>query len=346
MKTESFIQSSISGKKMESVLSRPAFDWAVALLSAWMMAGLYLDGWAHHHIQVESFFTPWHAVLYSGFLAAAGLLGVTFGRNLLQGAAWREALPAGYGQSLLGALIFLAAGAGDMIWHILFGIEVNIEALLSPTHLLLALGGSLILTGPLRAAMHKKRTESPGFPALLSLALLLSALAFFTQYAHPFVELPNLGQPRYLAIQQASNEALTIAGILLQSALMMGVVLFAVRCWKLPFGSLTLILGLSTFLAVSIHENFALTSIALLAGLAGDCLLRLLKPSIDRPAALRLFAFAVPAIFFTIYFAARIFLGMIQWSVHLWAGTIAQTGVVGWLLSYAFFPPESEHSAK
>ena len=47
------------------------FDLIVSLLSLWIIAGLYLDGSAHHHIPdlIETFFTPWHAVLYSGFLA-------------------------------------------------------------------------------------------------------------------------------------------------------------------------------------------------------------------------------------------------------------------------------------
>jgi hypothetical protein len=315
----------------------PTFDWAVILLSAWMIGGLYLDGWAHHQGAVESFFTPWHAVLYTGFLALAALFGGTFFRNLRKGAPWREALPVGYWQSLLGVGIFLAAGVGDMAWHTLFGIEEGIEALLSPTHLLLALGGSLILTGPLRAALQR-REEAPGLPALIALALLLAVLAFFTGYAHPLFELPNLSQARLWAIQQATNEALMIAGILLQTGFMMGVVLFAVQRWKLPFGSLALIFGLSTLLAVSIHENFGLALIGLAAGLAGDLLLLVLKPSVDRPAALRGFAFAVPVAFYAIYFAVRMSLGTIQWSVHMWTGAIVMAGVLGWLMSYAFDP--------
>jgi len=58
-------------------------------------------------------------------------------RNHASGRPWSRALPAGYGLSLLGVLIFAAGGIGDMIWHVLFGIEADVEALLSPTHLLL-----------------------------------------------------------------------------------------------------------------------------------------------------------------------------------------------------------------
>jgi hypothetical protein len=37
--------------------------------------GGYVDGWAHNHLAttLESFFTPWHAAFYSGFMAVAGV---------------------------------------------------------------------------------------------------------------------------------------------------------------------------------------------------------------------------------------------------------------------------------
>ena len=39
----------------------------MSALSAWLVGGFFLDGWAHTHGKVDqSFFTPWHAVLYSG----------------------------------------------------------------------------------------------------------------------------------------------------------------------------------------------------------------------------------------------------------------------------------------
>jgi len=116
--------------------SAPRFDWMVIALSSWFVGGLFLDGWAHTHGKVDtSFFTPWHGVLYSGHLATLLYLGWQWSRQ--------RTLPAGYGLSLAGALLFVVGGVGDFIWHELFGIERSIEALLSPTHLLLALGLAL-----------------------------------------------------------------------------------------------------------------------------------------------------------------------------------------------------------
>lgn len=320
------------------------FDWAIVVLSAWMIGGVHLDAWAHHRFSVETFFTPWHGVLYAGFAAVAAVLAVTFVRNLRRGDAWRQALPVGYGLSLLGVVLFAAGGIGDLLWHILFGIEVNIEALLSPTHLLLALGGGLISTGPLRAAWARAdaagRTWSALLPALLSLALLLSMLSLFAAYANPLSE-GNVAQgSRPIGEGQVFlTQAIGVAGILVQTALMMGVMLLAVRRWALPFGSLTLVLALSALLTVSIHEYFYLLPFAVLSGLAADLLLQWLRPSAAHPGAFRLFAFAVPVVFYTLYFATLALTSGVWWTVHLWAGAIVMAGVVGWLLSYAFIRP-------
>jgi WD40 repeat protein len=181
-------------------------DWLIVALSAWWLGGLYLDGWAHRHVPaLETFFTPWHAVLYSGFAACALALLVTQARNMRRGYAWSKSLPAGYGLSLVGAAIFLVAGALDLLWHTLFGIERSVEALLSPTHLLLATGGVLLVSGPLRATWRRIPTGTPltwraGAPALLALLYCYAALGFFTQYAHPFVTnwaaIPVSGAPQ------------------------------------------------------------------------------------------------------------------------------------------------------
>src|SRR5262245_59314763 len=96
--------------------ARPAggllFDWAYTFLAAWLVGGVYLDGWAHNHDRVDDvFFTPGHAVLYSGALAIILFLSAAYGRNLGRGHVWPWLLPAGYGLSLAGAILFLLGGA-------------------------------------------------------------------------------------------------------------------------------------------------------------------------------------------------------------------------------------------
>src|ERR1700736_4636819 len=97
------------------------FDGAVAALLVLLLAGFYVDLWAHAHGRTDNtFFTPWHAGLYS-MLAAVGLfLAGAVLRNHQRGAPWRLSLPPGYGLSMLGVGVFLVGGVADLIWHLIF----------------------------------------------------------------------------------------------------------------------------------------------------------------------------------------------------------------------------------
>ena len=70
-----------------------------------------------------------------------------------------------------------------------------------------------------------------------------------------------------------------------------------------------------------------------------DLLLFWLRPSVNIPARLRLFAFAAPILFFGTYFASLLATEGTRWSIHLWSGSIILTGLMGLLLSYLIAPP-------
>jgi len=96
---------------MKRLEATSRFDWIMSLLSAAFVGGLFLDGWAHTHGRVDdTFFTPWHAVLYGGWGACLLMLVGTLLRNVARGRSWRAALPTGYGLSLAGALLWFVAG--------------------------------------------------------------------------------------------------------------------------------------------------------------------------------------------------------------------------------------------
>lgn len=96
-----------AGKKAERGTGAAGLDWEVAA-SALFVGGAWLDAWAHDDLPatLETFSTPWHAVLYAGLLAAATLFWTAI-RNRARGDAWRGALPDGYGLSALAGAVGL-----------------------------------------------------------------------------------------------------------------------------------------------------------------------------------------------------------------------------------------------
>jgi hypothetical protein len=341
------------------------FDWAVVALIAWSTLGLYADGWAHNHYgsDLETFFTPWHGLLYSGMAATAALLVAATLRNRAGGLPWRRAVPEGYLASLLGQALFFLGGLGDLLWHVLFGIEADVEALLSPTHLLLAVAGGLIVTGPLRAAWRRPappRGWSSQGPLVLSLAYLLSTATFFLQFAHPLERplaaagnrptvagLPVVAPDPPLLLAGGGLNAAAIlqslgaAGVLLNAALLTGIALLVVRRWgaALPPGALTLLVGLNALAMGAMRDELRLAPALIAAGLAADLLLHALRPDAARPGAFRAFAAGLPALWAAAVFAGAALPAGLWWSVDLWAGTVVLAGIAGYLLSYAFLPP-------
>jgi hypothetical protein len=337
----------------------PRYDALMASLCGVFQAGAYLDLWAHvHRPELEMFFTPWHAVLYAGFLAVAAATAAPLLLRRRLGVAWSRALPPGYDWSLIGALVFLLGGVLDMLWHTLFGVEADVEALLSPSHLVLALGSTLMLTGPLRAAWRRASATRAPWPAVLSLTYLLSAFTFWTQYAHqlgrPWAAAGNrptattfpvvAPDPLFHSLEIQSvfvAHALGVASILLQAALLAGVVLIALWRWggAFPAGAFTVVFGLNALVVGVARDQYALILPAIAAGVLTDVLVRRLRPSRARSFALRATAFAAPAAYFALFFATLAVTRGLWWSVPLWSGTIVLAGAVGWLLSWLVAPP-------
>jgi hypothetical protein len=329
-----------------SVAARPglairgvSYDALAVAAGAWLLGGLYWDGWAHGYSLPDSFFTIWHAGFYSGFLACAAVI---LGPVILRApaAGWRAAIPAGYGWSVAGVLVFAFGGVFDLAWHTVFGIEINLDALFSPSHLVLAAGIFLIVSGPLRAAWAR---GEPGVPAVLSLAMVLSTFTFFSLFAGPYSTVLGANPRPTTGTENAI--ARSLLGMYLFSALAVGCALVALRRGTLPVGGMTALLGLNGIAMILMRGHatpgvqliFALVAVG--AGIVGDLLLWRLRPSADRVLALRAFAFAVPIAYFVLYFAVVIALAGTWWTVHFLTGSILLSGVVGLLVSYVHSAP-------
>ena len=106
--TRGIARSTGAGESVTDTRARPRTtertDLVTAILSLWLITGLYVDGWAHlNRPSEETFFTPWHGILYSGFFAVEVWMAWTVFRIHKQGGrSWRESVPVGYGLGLIG----------------------------------------------------------------------------------------------------------------------------------------------------------------------------------------------------------------------------------------------------
>jgi hypothetical protein len=319
-------------------------DMVTAALCGWVVAGMTLDAWAHQNAsELETFFTPWHGVLYSGFAVLLGWL------------AWkaRAGAPAGYGLGLVGAAIFLAGGVADAIWHTFFGVEREIEAALSPTHIGLFVGALLMFTTPLRAAWSSGRVPAAPslrdfLPALLSLTfstLLVSFLFFYlSAFRDPASTLPFERWARdvtgpFPALSYARQHG--VASVLVTNLLLLAPVLFVLRRWRPPFGSATLLFTTVTALTTATQEFAygALVLAALAGGLAADWSIAWSTRPASRGDAYRLVATVTPMVLWACYFLVLELRDGIAWPAELWTGSIVFAGLSGLALSLLMAPP-------
>lgn len=315
----------------------PAFEWAVVGGGLWMMLGAFLDAWAHQHFRIESFFNPFHAVLYSGMSAAAAVLLVGALLNVLAGYRWDRSLPEGYGLSLLAVAGFGVAGTCDLAWHQAFGFDGGFAGGVSPPHLALGTCGLLAGVGPLRAAWRRPGRRAP-WTAVVSAGFVLFLLSDLTQWANP------LNDPYPVAAGPAGTaygaQALGLASFLIQGGLGVGLLLYLLRRFQLPPGAALLLLGSTGGCMAALKDHEPLAIAGALGGAAAEVLLAWLRPTPRRLAAVRAFAFLVPVVTAAAFFAAVATLGQIWWTLPLTGGAIGLAGMAGVLVSFLAFPPD------
>ncbi len=305
----------------------------------WVVTGLFVDGYAHVNIidaETEDFFTPWHAFLYSGFVVTAAWIGFVAYRRRQPGSI-KQWFPPGYLAAAVGVLVFTIGGVADMIWHTIFGIELDIDALLSPSHIVLMIGFLLILTTPMRA------TELAGGPAWLAAVSLTATLAvptFFTPYANGldngwFLEQPFPQQAFVIQYGLAS-------GLFVTALLTIPAVYFLTR-WRPPIGSVAVLwavpLMLETFL---FGDNPLLTASAVaVGGLTTEAIARAAMswPSMKRyrvPVAVGSGVFVL----WSVYTLLEHLVGSpVRWAPELWTGQIVTCTLLATIIGLLALPP-------
>lgn len=308
------------------------FEWGALLTASWVVLGAHLDAWAHNHGKTdETFFTQWHALLYFGMFCTMAYLGIAMLRGVRKGLPWRNALPQGYLMALCGALGFGLFGVVDLVWHEVFGVESDTAALFSPSHLGLMVSAFLIAAGPMTAA--RSRGDSVAGPrTVISAGLALSMIWFWAEFDLPH---SSLWVARF-----ESDEGITqgVYAIVVATATIMGFLLYLMRDFKLRPGSVTVLVAFPAMLTVGIigpEQPQALHLSVLAGGVLGDLILLFVGTTGIR---IRLVAIAIPAAFWSVYFAVVAATYGLEWVVHVWTGAIVVSALTGLLVSLLVLP--------
>lgn len=260
----------------------PRENLVTLLGGTWLTFGLFIDGYAHANIidtATEDFFTPWHGIFYSGFTFTAAWISWLMYRRRQPGAL-RLWIPEGYQWAVIGLIAFAIGGVGDMIWHTIFGVEVGLDALLSPTHLLLLFGLIVILAAPMQATIG---TNGPIWMAVASMTSVALLASFFTTFAHPLSNSWTFGLP---AREDDIWASWTVAGIIVSTIIMGASALYLIQRFdNLPFGFLTVLWAVP-----AVGEAYSLGSTpgaAILGGVVGGLVADLVFNRLTKPKRLR-----------------------------------------------------------
>lgn len=318
----------------------------MAIAGFYAIAGLYDDlGWHLRH-SVDTFWTPQHAVLYSGLLLLFGIVvvGALRGRRADTISLW-------------GLALFFIGGLADSIKHTHVGFEPDYDALVNPAHLTIGIGILLAVCSALRSALVAPRPQTLAgvMPAVISTAGVLELVHWMT---NPFFHVDMVRGMQTIVPRELTPDAITLktlhlyqqgAGflaVILQSVLLGGAAIYLARNFRLPFGSLTALFVLGNGLiaitnSLSWGEAGAVYAASIVAGIAGDLFLR------DRDALLRsrlrfgAFAFFVPATYHaTLVIVTALFLGGIWWDPSIAAGIVLDSGIFGAFLGIVAFPSQ------
>jgi hypothetical protein len=316
------------------------------VLSVWFTLGLFLDAYAHANFpQLESFFTPWHAVFYSGFAAtAAWVLWAVWGQ-VQQGRRGIAAVPIGYGMTIVALPVFAVSGGIDLVWHEVIGIETTTDIFFSPSHLGLIGSMIVILTSPLRAAwgdpdLPARPSLRALLPGVVTLAFAASLVLLFLSYGNAMFFSPEVIVRAFSAVDDGGADSLAVHIIVTHIVLLAPLLLLA-RRWHLPPGAATICFSASALISATItgYERLTIPLTIVAAGVAVDLLARGLRPTAQRRNAFWGFGAGAGFVTWALYIGvASVSQGTLPAVTEFWTGMPIITGLLGWLLAALMLP--------
>ncbi|GIE35734.1 hypothetical protein Ait01nite_087790 [Actinoplanes italicus] len=314
--------------------------WVLLIASAWLVIGLQLDAYAHATTpELETFWTPWHGVLYSG-IAASGFTLLWIMRSRLPGIpTYRSvlALPNALRLPLAGMAFLLVGGGVDTLWHNIWGIEQDMEIFVSPSHEFIILGMALVAMGPtLMLATGPEKRLSVGGAFLVGISTLFAALPVHIYSLHASaIGFRHLGSGDIDPVPIFSPDAQLIHGYVFSTILLLVPFIVIGRRWPLPFGLASVLVAV---IAVLMHLMFdsrddwwpALTLAA--AAFALEIVLRLVTPLVKVGANGRWILFglvAPPAAWGAVLLVGQIQEGSTGYNIHMLTGLLTLTALTG-----------------
>jgi hypothetical protein len=345
----------------QRIVSEGALVGLTTLLALMWMCGLSVDVWYHVHrgFQIESFFTPAHALLYGGMTLSGVPALVYLADSIRLGTPWSERLPPGFRLALVGWALYGMGGAFDFLWHATVGFEVTFDAVLSPSHVWLAFAFTLFVVGLLRGAEAWRRSVRHGasslrlydLPVVLTLAMLLRSLAWYLTYASPLTADFATGGASVRALDGYADIAWSnlaghmagATGIFLEAALVSMVLVASARYLRLPTGGLAgLMVVYAVFVVVSTDQWLALGAV-----LAGAVVAEVIWVSIrggwlggpEAGPSYWVLGGAVPLAQTAAYMALLALIGGgLVWTPHLWVGVPIVAGIYGLIAAVLSMP--------
>ncbi len=326
-------------------LSSLAFDWMFVGLAVLFMIGIMQDVWSHRTFGPDqSVLSEYHLLFYASAATMGFFLLWTHLQNVNKGFAWRYSLPIGYGFAFLGIVIFGITGVFDLIGHALWGFETGIEALTSPTHMLLFISGAVLTSAPMVAMFERQRRGGAmslinSIPGLLGFTNIIIAFTLMTQHLAPISGLPHMVQ----AVQETTNAGQVavsagVAGIYMQTAIIFGLLLWLIRHIRLSRGSILVIFIIFGLMcSIQSGNGLMIMPLVLIGGIITEIMYYLLQPDPQDILRFRSFGALAPIVFwlgFYGFFMLTNIGGGIWFTEYVWTGSVFHAGIIGLALAY------------
>lgn len=357
-----------------------AEDAVTAFLASYTLVALFWDGLRHNNLTgVDEFWSPPHIAMYLGLGGLGVWIALVLLRYQkgLDDLDW-SAVPRGYALAFAALPLAAIAGPADFIWHEIYGFENQIDSTFSPPHQGLFYAGAMLAAIP-AASAWQRRGSAPSLreflPTVFSLTSVSAAMLFVVHQIVPFY---GGGVVATQAFQddiagradafspgadaehvEGLSRALTnyaddafpfyffstqtaVAGILLYTIAMMGMILLLRRRWRIPAGSLTVSFTFFALLwpMLSEYREWELIPSLVLAGIAADLLLARLGDDATKVGRIRFFAVLLPPVMWALFFLSiELLQDGLGWEPTVWVGLLGTTAGLGFAVSLLVFPP-------